>query len=68
MNYSLFIMEEADDVDGGEGQPGAAPTVSSLLSSQSADLFHVFSVFYFAPLTKSRDGELYIVGFRSRWF
>jgi hypothetical protein len=44
MNYSLFIIEEEDDVDGGEGKSGAALAASPLLSSQFVDVFHVFFV------------------------
>jgi hypothetical protein len=49
MNYSLFIIEEEDDVDGGEGKLGAAPAASPLLSSQFVDVFHVFFVSTLLP-------------------
>jgi hypothetical protein len=48
-----------------KGQPGAARTMSPLLSSQSLDLFHVL---YISPPPRHEIAResIYIVSFRSR--
>jgi hypothetical protein len=61
VNYSLFGMVLMES----KGQSGAASAASPLLSSYSADLFHVF---YLSPQSRHEiaQGVLYIVSFRSK--
>jgi hypothetical protein len=66
MNYSIFIMEMKETMSMEEnGQPGAALAAPPLLSSQSLDLFRVFTV----PMPPPREiPRGYIVSFRLRRF
>jgi hypothetical protein len=59
VNYSLFIMllKEMMPMES-KGQPGAAPAVSLLLSSQSSDLYCVFRV-SLPPRREIAEGGIY---------
>jgi hypothetical protein len=65
MNYSLYIMVMETMSMESKGQ-GTAPVASSIISSQSIDLFRVFRIYLPPPSPhKFIEGVVYIVDFKS---